>query len=284
MIRYPSMPWWWWLVVGAAVLVGLFSLARSSFRRGVRGELLTELRRTYPEAVVVEERDDRIALRSPSFGEVQVRLANLYYQCARSGAARESVIRQFLAGLNERAADLGPLRFDRHAHRLLPRVVPSGFLGGLPGEAPILSRPIGETGLAVAYVVDGPHSVAYVGRAQLADLGLTEEQLHERAMKNLEAVFSPSAVWRAAAGNVVAVQTADSHDATRMLLVPEHLPSGGEVAVLVPDTDTLVLAPVPKDGNWKDLAGACVAGGGKPVLPGIPLVARRSGFTRAPGF
>jgi hypothetical protein len=267
-------------VAGAA---GLVWLARRSFRQAVRAELLHLLRRTYPEAVVASERDDRVVLRSSSFGEVEVRLANLYFLCAQVNAsadAREPVIRQFLAGLNERAADRGPLRMDRHGHRILPRVVAREFVGA----EPLLNRPLGETGLVVTYVIDGPHSVAYLTAPQLAELGLTEEKLHETAMKNLEAIFSPGPVWKAAAGNVVAVQTADSHDATRMLLVPEHLPAGGEVAVLVPDSDTLVLAPVPRDGNWAGLAKACVAAGGKPVLPGVPLRATRDGFSRAPGY
>jgi len=284
---FPDLPWWAWAAAAAAVLAGLVGLARTAFRRAVRRELLAELRRAYPEARIAEETDARIVLRSRSFGEVGIRLANLYVQCARVGstpAAREPVIRMFLAGLHERAADLGPLRLDRHGHRLLPRVVPESFLGSLPAEASILHRPLGGTGLVVTYVVDGPHSVAYVARRQLSELGLTEDQLHDRAMRNLEAIFQPAAVWRAAAGTAVAVQNADSHDATRMLLVPDHLPAAGEVAVLVPDSDTLVLAPVPGDGDWRPLARACVPNGGKAVLPGIPLRATRAGFARAPGF
>ena len=281
------MPWWAWVAAGMAAAASLLWLARRSFRTSVREELLHLLRRTYPDAVLVLQRDDRVVLRSPSFGEVEIHLANLYYQCAQVNAsadAREPILRKFLAGLNERAADLGPLRMDRHAHRILPRVVAREFLAPLPEGHALLHRPLGETGLVVTYVVDGPHSVAYLTGSQLGELGLTEDQLHETAMKNLEAIFSPAPVWKAAAGNVVAVQTADSHDATRMLLVPEHLPAGGEVAVLVPDSDTLVLAPVPRDGNWAELAKACVAGGGKPVLPGIPLRATRDGLSRAPGY
>jgi hypothetical protein len=272
-----------WLWAGAALIGAgaVFWFARSSFRSGVRQAFFDELRRAYPEAKLVEDREDRMVLRSSSFGEVVVRLGNLYVECARSGrGGQEAVIRKFLAGLHERAADLGPLSLDRHGSRLLPRVVPSGFLEGNPFP----QRPLGETGLAVVYVLDAPHSVAYLTREQLAELGIGETELHERAMKNLEAIFSPAAVWKAAAGNVVAVQTGDSHDATRLLLVPEHLPSGGEVAALVPDSDTLVLAPVPRDGDWKELAKCCVPGSGKPVLPGAPLRVTREGIARAPGF
>jgi hypothetical protein len=279
------MPWWGWVLAVPGVLAGLLWLARRSFRAEVRREVVEELRQAYRDLEVVEERADRLVVKSVAVGEVRIHLINLYREAARAGAspeARLGAVRRFLSGLHRQAAETGPLRLDRHGDRLLPRLVPLSLVRSAP-EPTLPHRLVGDTGLAVAYVLDQPTSVAYLHGAQLKDLGWDEPRLHAHTMANLERGFSGAAVEEALAGRPALLQSGDSHDATRLLLVPGRLREGQVLAALAPDADTLALLPAPADGNWKALARFAKAGRGKPVLPGVPLRVTREGIARAPG-
>ncbi len=75
--------------------------------------------------------------------------------------------------------------------------------------------------------------------------------LHALALENLRKNFPAEAVRKVVEqGEGTALKLGDSYDAARLLLVPEHLRDGEEVAALIPDQDSLVLAPVPGDGDW----------------------------------
>lgn len=49
------------------------------------------------------------------------------------------------------------------------------------------------------------------------------------------------------------VRTLDTYDAARLLLVQDHLMPGESVAAIIPDRDTLVLVPLPRDDDWGPL-------------------------------
>jgi hypothetical protein len=275
------MPWWGWVLGVFAGLAGLLGVARRSFRSGVRREVLEELRQAYRDLDVLENSDDHLLLKSASTGEVRINFANLYFEAARSGStpgARLAVIRRFLSGLHRQAAESGPLSLDRHGERLLPRLVPLGFIQ--QSQLPLPHRPLGDTGLTVAYVLDQPTSVAYLHRGQLRELGLDEDRLHERCLANLARGFPEHLPIEALRGKAVRVHLADSHDATRLLLLPRQLQEGQALAVLVPDSDTLLLMPVPGDADWKKLAKLARAANGKPVLPGVALRVTSAGIER----
>ncbi len=280
------MPWWAWALGVPAAIVALAWLARRSFRASVRREAIEELRAAYEDLQVLEQNDARLVVKSKAVGEVQINLPNLYVQCARAGGApeaRSAALRRFLSGLHRQAAEIGVLDLDRHGSRLLPRLVPAAFVAHAPPPA-LPHRALGDTGLVVAYVLDQPTSVAYIHTGQLKELRLDEGGLHERTLANLAPSLPGACVEDALAGKVVALKSGDSHDATRLLLVPARLREGQELAALVPDSDTLLLLKCPADGNWKALARMAKPGTGKAVLPGIPLRVTSAGIRRAPGF
>ena len=277
------MPPWAWALGGAALVAALFVLARRSYRGGIRRLLLDLLRRAYPDLRVARESEARLLLRSEAFGEVEVRLRNLYWQAAQAPnpEAREQVVRRFCAALHEHAALGGRLTLERHGARLLPRLVPSSMFEDLPPEAVPPHLPLGAGSLAVAYVLDSPNSVAYLTPAQLRELGLTVDALHDLAMANLDRTFPDEALRDVLAGKgLVLVRKLDGHDAARVLCVPGRLGPGQAVAALVPDVNTLALAPIPADGDWSELRKACAPGDGKPVL-NRPLRVTREGFEAA---
>ena len=277
------MPWWGWVLAAVAALLALFVRARHAYRTGIRRQLLEALRRAYPDLRVAREDSTRMLLRSEAFGEVEVRLHNLYWQSARAptSEAREAIVRRFCAALHEHAASGGKLTLERHGGRLLPRLVPSSMFDHLPPEGIPPHLPLGAGGLAVTYVLDSPHSVAYLTSAQLRELGLTVDDLHDLAMANLERTFPDEALREVLSGKpLVIVRKLDGHDAARALCLPGRLGPGQAVAALVPDVNTLVLAPIPADGDWSELRKACAPGDGKPVLD-RPLRVTCEGFEAA---
>jgi uncharacterized protein YtpQ (UPF0354 family) len=155
--------------------------------------------------------------------------------------------------------------------KILPRLVPQGFLEASDIGATRVWRPLDQTGLVITYVIDRPSSLAYLSTGQLEELGLDPARLHERALDNLRRTFSvEAALDTLKKGDLYVLKRLDSHDAARVLVV--------QVAVMIPDTNTLALATVPADGDGSSLREACVPGDGKPLL-NRPLRMTRSGFT-----
>jgi len=278
------MPWWGW---GLAVTAGIGILWVWSvrlFRKNIRREFIAALREAYPDVQILAEGQYQLTFRTPDFGECTANLLNLYYACGRAGSKAETwtpMIEQFLASLRDQVSSSKSLTLDSVGDKLLPRLVPTSFLQSLPAGATLLWRPLDQTGLATAYVIDRPNSVEYITGAHLKELGLDSAQLHEQALANLKRTFGPEAVIATLEnGNMNVIKLLDSHDAARVLLVPQYVPEAKEIAALIPDVDTLALAPIPADGDWSALRRACVPGGGKPLLD-CPLRVSRAGFKLA---
>jgi hypothetical protein len=250
------MPWWAWIVAVVAALLVLMAAAMRAYRAGIRRKVLDELGRAYPDLRVVEEGVAVLKLASPKMGEIELRLGGLYAQCAQAkdDAARDALVRRFLASLHENAAALGTLSMAEHGDRLLPRLAPADFLRELPKGAALPHRPLGDTGLLIVYVIDRPRSVEYVSDAHLKELGIDAEALHARAMDNLRKI---------------ADARGDGHDAARLLLVPERLAPGTSTTAAVPDANTLALG-----------TSSCPPPGAKPLLPGRLLRVTPEGVIR----
>jgi hypothetical protein len=79
---------------------------------------------------------------------------------------------------------------------------------------------------------------------ELSDYGGEVAPLHQRALDGLRRDFPQGLVDTAReSGSGAAIQLEDSHDAARLLLVPEHLEPGEELVALVPHRDLLLLLP-----------------------------------------
>jgi hypothetical protein len=165
----------------------------------------------------------------------------------RAGLRERSVLEQQRQLLSE------PLSMESHGDRLMPRLAPPDFRAGLPKDADPPHTAVESLGLEILYVLDAEHSVRYLTEADLEQLGLTGDELHECAMGNLRKTLSGEVVRSASeARKLVAIKSLDSYDATRLLLLPEHLKPGEELAAVIPDRDTLTFVAVWPDFDWPE--------------------------------
>lgn len=259
-----GFPWWVWFLVLIVFFV-FPAFARAHFRSSVRRALETYIRAHHRDVVIGEQNENVMNLRR---GETtaQLNLANVYKAVAalrpHTRAARDEVFARFTAPLESIDND-ETLALETHGARILPRLVDVRFLNSVPGGAELPARALGFTGLSVAYVLDSPHHVSYLTRAQGEELGLDDRALHELALANLRALtdWSPFEPARAA---LSVLQNADGHDPARVLLIPEWLATHGSdetLAAAPVARDVLLLAPAPENNDWKTWQGLMDAAG-----------------------
>ena len=250
------MPWWGWGIVGlVTVVLGLFAL-RKQFRRWARRRLIEHLRQTSPETQLLEEHDDRLVLKTGD-GTTGPLFLDRFYKAMAGATAPEAervVLDHWTALVQEGRELVGRLSKAEHGPRILPRLVPLGFFDQIEAEAKIPRRPLDDTGLFVVYVLDSPSSVAYLTDDHVKDLLVGPDELHRLALQNLRGRTPPDLLARALAPEgVVQVGVGDSYDAARLLLLSDQLAEGKALAAAIPDRDTLLVAPLPKDGDWGPL-------------------------------
>lgn len=159
--------------------------------------------------------------------------------------------------------------------RLRPRLVTAEFLKQaqehLRQELPHTS--FYATGLNVAYVLDNPEAVAYVTKDIVTQLRLTEMALYEIAVSNLKKTFSQDNIKKLVTNKGInVIKLGDGHDASRLILLPGCLAEGEEIAVTIPDVDTLSICPVPED--WASLRECAMAADSRPLLDKPLLVTK----------
>lgn len=273
-----------WLFIGLAVLILIVYLlyaANRSFRAHARRELIDYLRKHLPH-LPIEEHSDRLEIgASGKSGTLYLR--NFYAQMAKirpddiEGARQ--VHAQF-AGMIRESIERRAIDPERDRERVLPRLVTADFLDSIRGSGhEIPFRPFADTGLRIAYVLDGEYGMEYIKGDTLNDLGLTSDTLHDLALENLRRRSSRDIVRTVIdKGNVSVLKSGDGYDATRLLLVPEYLEGSEALAAAIPDQDTLVIAPTPRDHDWSRLRKMAQTFVGRPLLP-LPLTVSRTGVT-----
>jgi hypothetical protein len=280
-----ALAWYGWVGIGLVVVVLLLVLAVRSYRAGVRRDFVAFLTEEYPDVEVIRSRFSAVDIR---LGDAE---GTLFLHKVYAGVAdlagkedtpetRREVFRTFademLATMRESEE---PLSLDRVRQRILVRLVPRNWPVRLPDGQAIPHRAVEGLGLRAVYVLDSPNSVRYLNDADLADLGLDLDGVHKLALGNLRARFSPDVVAGAVRGNsLVTVKALDSYDAARILLVPECLKDGEEIAALIPDRDTLTLVPVPADGNWRALRDLARVPASEHLLIDRPIRVTRTRF------
>jgi hypothetical protein len=165
--------------------------------------------------------------------------------------------------------------------KILPRLVTAEFVARANAENELPHRPLGGTGLFVAYVEDGENSVRFVMGPLVEEICLDEAGLYELALANLGKTlnFGDSKFRESLRKpNITTIKCMDSFDAARLLLLPQHLEPGEAIVALVPDRDTLTLLPVPADGNWARIAELAKVPAGEHLLLDRPLKVTRDGF------
>jgi hypothetical protein len=163
--------------------------------------------------------------------------------------------------------------------RILPRLITEDFFDRVDDEEVLPHRPLGDTGLFVAYVVDSEDSVMYVMGGVAEELGLDEPGLHALALENLGRTFGPEVVRKAIAEPAITtIKCLDSFDAARLLLIPGYLRPGEAIAAIIPDRDTLTLLHLPGDNNWTPLAKLAAVPASDHLLLDRPLRVTCDGF------
>lgn len=281
-----SLPWWGWVSVAVVGVVVLLALLVRSFRRRVRSEFVRFLAAERPEWRVEVVGGGAIEIRRGSDDEVGTLHPHKLYDLvaemnAHDETARRPAYEKFLRVIEEGSA--GALDPESDRGRLLPRIVTTEQLEEMRrvlGEVP--AAPLGVEGLAVVLVLDASESVRYLGAVSLAELGLELGAAIELGKENLRRTFGGDAVRRAVESNDLnVVKSFDSHDATRLLLVPEHLHAREEVIAMIPDRDTLVLIRPPADVDWSAMRRLARNAAGPPLWR-EPIRVTAEGFAPAP--
>jgi uncharacterized protein YtpQ (UPF0354 family) len=271
-----GVPLWAWILGAVGVVLLLVRHSLRSYRREVRVQFMDWLERHHPNWTVKALDGHRLSVDIPTLGELTIGLDRLFGQIARtrdrSARARAPHFEAFARPLADQV-----ITPEKDAERLRPRLVTPEWLAAVPADQPVVHRPLGDTTLSIAYVLDSPQTVTFVTERQRAQLGLDPEALHQRALENLRPTLPAQVVRSALEGKLSTLKSGDSFDAARLLLVPEHLAEGESLAACVPDRDTLVLLPAPDD--WETLVPLAVIVAGPPLLP-RPLCVTRSGVVR----
>jgi uncharacterized protein YtpQ (UPF0354 family) len=280
-----AVAWYGWVGIALATIVLILFLSLRYFRAGVRRDLLAFLAKEYPDVEVTRVRNSTLELRvreatgTWNIRELFVALATLTSQENTPEKQRE-IFREFaddfINGMREVAE---PTNIKRVGKRILVRLVPPDWPDSLPPDHKVPTRLVESLGLRTVYVIDSPNSVRYVTEDDLNDLGLDLLGVHRLALDNLRERFSPDPVREAVRKDaIVTIKAMDSFDAARLLLVPEFLKEGEELAALIPDRDTLTLVPIPVDGDWKELRKLARVPASEHLLIDRPLKVSREGF------
>ena len=267
-----SIPWWAWIfgivVIGIVIFVGSWRY----YRTGIRNKFLAYLAEEHPELEVGEVTSNSVVITTEDGGEGTLFLDRLYSESQPIEIEDEDAYRELFsrfAGTILEGQEALSVDRERDRDRVFPRIVH----GDWPEEAakqvgsdPIPSLPLGPAGLAVVFVLDNEHSVAYLQSEQLADLGVSPEEALDLAVGNLGQTFQPAAIRPVLDESAMSVvKSEDTYDAARLLLIPGALQDGESIAALIPDRDTLVLVPVPDDGDWASLAKLAKSADGEPL-------------------
>ena len=177
------------LVAGA---VGLGLPIVRSFAEGedladgrFRDEIVELLHRLRPDWTV-ETTASPVAL---SIRRRTVYLVNLY-QSVRGVSGRERTAKtlSFFDAMTETGDNLDDKTFDAVRNRLRARIVTAAAAANSSEDKiRILSRPFSAKA-RIAYVVDNPHTMAYVANGKLAQWGVGADAVHAASIANLDAI------------------------------------------------------------------------------------------------
>ena len=147
------------------------------------------------------------------------------------------------------------------AAKIFPRIARRDIFDALGedlSEAAPPSRPFADTNFLIVYVLDFDDRVAYVMQAQSETLQMSEEQLYEQSLINsrelfphekcreLMAQFDPKKVAHF-------LECSDGHASARLLVLPEYLEAGEELAAILLENSAFLMAQVPPGNNWNPL-------------------------------
>lgn len=278
-----GIPWWGWIVIGLVAFVLLGRRAAASYRAGLRKELREYLQESRPDLRVVEETPDAFKLLDADGQDAgTLFLHRLYREAPRDDEHKRALFERLVGSLSEGEAILSLA--PEHRDRVMPRVVTESILAAMRQQIgeDLPTASLSVDGLSVVFVLDSENSVAYLHSNHLTELGLDVESALSLARSNLARSFGPEVVRKVVdGGSMHVIKSFDTYDAARLLLVPEYLQTGESLVALIPDRDTLALAPPPADGNWSSLRKLAKNAAGDPLYT-KPVLVTATGLSAAP--
>lgn len=273
------------------VLVGAVLLCINLLRRRrnmnlsdeqIQQEVVDHLARTLPGLSLAENKPGEIKLRNASGEEATMFMDNLIPAVRASRGRprdRARIYDEFTRPLARYAGVTQEAPIGSQTDRIMPRLVHREYLDNMGPAGPVHRR-LGESPLHVAYVLDEEASVRFLVERDLADLGMTIDQVDALAMKNFRPRL-PEKAFRdimERAGKATIISEGDSYDASRLLLMMDRLGPGEALAVAVPDRDTLVVVPNPSEGAWPALEKVAAEPRSSRVILSRPLRVTSTGI------
>ena len=251
----------------------------------LRRELVEYWAEAFPQWEVTEQRDDSLMVAGPEGGDHQLFFGNMHSAInsldENTFENRRAVYASFTRAMNS-TESLIDSTAERLAGKLMPRIIHMDQLRSMISQidVPIPHRTLGAMPLVVVYVIDLPESVAFVNKDTAEKLEMTEPQMYQRSLQNLdpEGVFSQN-VREFQAGHIAVVKTADSYDAARLLLIPPALSEEITLCAAIPDRDTLVLAVMEDDTVFEMVDQMAKIPGSERLIYDQAIEVRSTGFS-----
>lgn len=251
----------------------------------MRRELAEYLVEAFPDFEVSEQRDDSLVVVGPGGGEHQLFFGNMYTAVnaldENTIENRREVYASFTRAMNS-TESLIDSPAERLATKLMPRIIHMDQLRGMMSQIDLAipHRTLGAMPLVVVYVIDLPESVAFVNTETAGKLEMTEPEMHDRSLKNLDpdGVFHRN-IQEFKAGHVAVVKTSDTYDAARLLLVPNAMSEEITICAAIPDRDTLVLAVMEDDTVFDMVDQMAKIPGSDRLIYDQAIEVRTSGFS-----
>ncbi|MFH2046245.1 MAG: DUF1444 family protein [Pseudomonadota bacterium] len=280
-----NFPWWSWILLAVSGIIYILSRAAKSYRKMIRQELIDFFKEHEPELTIDVQGERELLIRDNATGdESTLFLHNLLQQVSTiKEDNKEERKKQYEILLNtykEKNIDI-ELDPEQVVERLRPRLLQEADLDNIVSQnkTKIPSISFGISGLYAVLVIDRENSVAYVDDESLTKMGLTKEEAFEIAKDNLRKTIPEESIHQMISNDTInVVKTMDTYDASRILILPSFLKPEESIVALIPDRDTLTLAPVPSDGDWSPLKKLAKNRAVVPLWLN-PIVVQTSGFT-----
>lgn len=238
-----------------------------------------------PQWQVRSVKSNALVIRlGPSENEMEVDINPDRIRAMADGADEDSLqckaaYAQLVAILDNALASGGPLSLDAVRARLRPRLMTDEYNQQLKRGPMPVARRMPELGFWLVCAIDSEESVSFVSEKQLTELAIDEDKLHAIALENLASQQFRDVVRSVVSENkAVNFKMLDSYDAARLLLIPNCLNEGEQIAAVIPDRDTLFMCPVPANADWNALADIAKAPFSDRLILDRPVCVSRAGF------
>ena len=234
----------------------------------VANEFVEFLRQEWRDVKIAAHDAEHIEMSLPGGGEGKLYLHKLHGAIAGLRRNNPKTRRKIYEGFaqqmlapEKQIPELEDLDAATVAAKIFPRITRRDIFDALGDdltEAAPPSRCFADSDFLIVYVLDFDDRVAYVMQAQAESLDMNEEQLYQQSLTNarllfprekcreLMAQFDPKKVAHF-------LECADGHAGARLLVLPEYLEEGEELAAIILENSAFLMAQVPPNNNWNPL-------------------------------